>query len=125
MPPPSGGYPKLPLELYLPLIAPPETGSCCKMSPTEVSPVRSRSSRDIISTGACLPSGSPMRDPVTTITSPCVGGVGSAVVETPAGCGSPSVGAAGALASAVGAAPPAGAVSPAGAGDDGAGDDGA
>src|SRR5262245_40756517 len=78
MPPPSGGEPKLPLELYLPLIAPPETGSCCRMSPTEARPVRSRSSRDIVSTGACLPSGSPMREPVITMTSPSVGGVGSA-----------------------------------------------
>src|SRR5512140_2158230 len=87
MPPPSGGAPKLPVELYLPLIAPPETGSCCRISPTDVRPVRSRSSRDSIKTGACLPSGSPMREPVTTMTSPSVGGVGSTETGTSSGAG--------------------------------------
>src|SRR5690349_7255981 len=128
MPPPSGGNPKLPLELNLPLIAPPETGSCWRMSPTEVRPVRSRSSRDSIRTGACLPSGSPMRDPVTTMTSPSVGGVssaatgtswaGGAVAET---AGGGSAGASAGVASPAGAASLAGVVSADGAdGGDGA-----
>src|SRR5215468_4924487 len=114
MPPPSGGDPKLPLELYLPLIAPPETGSCCRMSPTEVSPVRSRSSRDIISTGACLPSGSPMREPVTTMTSPSVGGTASGTGASLVG------GAAGAAASAGGAGGAGGASGDGGASGEGA-----
>src|SRR5437868_14919261 len=48
------------------------------MSPTDDSPVRSMSSRDIINTGACLPRGSLMRDPVTTMTSAPTGGTSSA-----------------------------------------------
>src|ERR1051325_3606597 len=119
MPPPSGGYPKLPLELYLLLIAPPETGSCCRMSPTDDRPVRSMSSRDIINTGACLPSGSLIRDPVTTMTSVPTGGASSAVTAAP--CAGVAPGLAGASTPAAGAASGVGAGESGASGEDGGG----
>src|ERR1041384_1619020 len=110
MPPPSGGYPKLPLELYLLLIAPPETGSCCRVSPTDDRPVRSVSSRGL-NTTACWPSGSLMRDPVTTMTSVPTGGASSATAAPGAGVGDGVAGT---------STPAAGVVSVAGAGTSGA-----
>src|ERR1044071_7972667 len=111
MPPPSGGYPKLPLELYLLLIAPPETGSCCRMSPTDDGPVPPMSARDIMNTGACLPSGSLMRHPVSTMTSVPTGGASSATAAPGAGVGDGVAGT---------STPAAGVVSVAGAGTSGA-----
>ena len=72
-PPPSGGKPKLPLELNLVLSAEPDAVICWMMSPTDNRPVAWMSSRSSVRTGA-WPSDSArlMRDPVTSTRSSSV-----------------------------------------------------
>src|SRR5690606_4087791 len=73
-PPPSGGKPKLPLELNLVLRPAPLAVRFCTMSDTDLKPLRSRSSRVSTWTGTwvssedCL-----MREPVTVTESRVVG----------------------------------------------------